>query len=315
LDGIAFYAKKATVDGAEVITYYADKACTIPVNNLFNVTKTDANANALLEARYLAEESKQLAYQIGNTNGEWVNVSFYIHTGAEAKNYRLEVWSGDRNGAGNPVNSYVAFEMNSTENAESDFTTYISQYEDDKKGYETNKNAVAFENGFSWYDSASYLRYNKDLDKNGYGNLYADRYTYSDNASGIAYLSYEDSVLGSKFVRILADYSFEDVTVTPASRNDNTPDTSAPEEDTATGDETNFFMLFSSIAIAAVLVFVIAAVAVRKILKKLGKLPKNPFARKPKKDKAAKTETTENKPAPKKAKPAETRDEDSPYND
>ena len=315
LDGIAFYAKKSTVNGAEVVTYYADKACTIPVNNLFNVTKTDTNADALLEARYLAEESKQLAYQIGNTNGEWVNVSFYIHTGAEAKNYRLEVWSGDRNGAGNPVNSYVAFDMNSTENAESDFTTYISQYEDDKNGYETNKNAVAFESVFSWYDSASYLRYNKSLDKNGYGNLYADSYTYSANESGIAYLSYEDSILGSKFVRILADYAFEDVTVTPATRNESTPDTSAPDEDEATGDETNFFMLFSSISIAAVLVFVIAAVAVRKILKKLGKLPKNPFARKAKKAKPAKTEATEAKPETKTAKPAETLDEDSPYND
>lgn len=311
LDGIAFYAKKATVNGQEVVTYYADRDCTVPVNNLFDVTKTDANADAILEARYLAEEGKQLAYTVGNTAGEWVNVSFYIHTGAEAKNYRLEVWSGDRNGKGNPVDSYVAFDMNNTDDAENLFTTYMTQYEDDKNGYETNKSAVAFENVFSWYDSDSYLRYNKNLDENGYGNLYAESYTYSANESGIAYLSYKE---GNE-VRILADYAFEDVTVTPAERNDSSTDSSDPEEDAATGDETNFFMLFSSIAIAAVLVFVIAAVAVRKLLKKLGKLPKNPFARKPKKSKPAKTEETEAKPEAPKAQPEETLDEDSPYND
>ena len=313
LDGIAFYAKKEIVDGNEVITYYADRACTIAVNNLFDVTKTDENSTAILEARYLAEANKELVYTVGYTNEQWVNVSFYIHTGEEAKTYRLEVWSGERNGAGNPVDSYVAFDMNDDSDAESYFTSYITQYTEDKTAYETEKNAVAFENVFSWYDSDSYLRYNKSLDKKGYGNLYADSFVYSSKESGVAYLCYQE---GNE-VRILADYKYEDVTVIPATPNDGSDNVSSPEDSTTTGDETNFFMLFSSIAIAAVLVFVIIAVIVRKLLKKFGKLPKNLFARKAKKEKKAKEVTTEEKPEVKPAAPKakEELDEDSPYND
>ena len=307
LDGIAYYYNNGK--------YFADKACTIEVNNLLNVTKTETNATAILEARYLAirgEETRQLAYQIGNTQGQWVSVSFYIHTGSEAKNYRLEVWSGERNGKGNPVDTYVAFDMNSDADAESEFTQYVTNYEDNKTDAKY-ANADVFENVFSWFDSDSYLRYNKSIDKNGIGNLYAESYTYADNESGIAYLQYKDS----NIIRIFADYAFEDKTVTPTTPTDSSTDSSTSDKDESTGDETNFFMLFSSIAIAAVLVFVIAAVAVRKLLKKLGKLPKKSTGSKSKKEKKAKAETTDVKPEVKPAAPEakEELDEESPYND
>ena len=314
LDGIAFYAKKTTVNGQTVTTYYADKACTILVNNLLDVTKTATNTTAILEARYLAEENRQLMYTVGDTNGEWVNVSFYIHTGAEAKNYRLEVWSGERptaanpNGKGNPVDSYVVFDMNYAGDASTQFPEFITKYENNKDKY---SNADAFESVFSWYDSDGYLRYNKDIDDNRYGNLYAESYTYSKNTSGVAYLKYQE---GNE-VRIFADYVYEDVTVTPASRDDGNDDVSTPDEEPAATDETNFFMLFSSISIAAVLVFVIAAVAVRKIMKKFGKSFKNPFAswlKKGKKEKKVKEEKAAKPEAPKAKKEV---DEDSPYND
>ena len=306
MDGIAYYAK----DGK----YYADRACTVLVNNLFDVTKTTTNTDAILEARYLAESNRELVYTVGNTNGEWFNVTFYIHTGEQAKNYRLEVWSGDRNGKGNPVDSYVAFDMNDNSDAETYFTDYVAKYQDDKAKYESDYQASAFENVFSWYDSDSYLRYNKGLNDQGdkgYGNLYAERYTYSANASGIAYLQY----LKDDEVRIFADYSFEDVIVTPAEPDTDKNETSTPDEEETATDSTNFFMLFSSIAIAAVLVFVIIAVAVRKILKKLGKLPKKSFApkaKKEKKEKQVKAEETAKPEAPKAKKEPE---EDSPYND
>src|SRR5699024_130941 len=43
--------------------------------------------------------------------GEWVTVTFYLNAGSEAKDYRLEVWSGSRDGsAPNPEGSYVIFD-------------------------------------------------------------------------------------------------------------------------------------------------------------------------------------------------------------
>ena len=145
MDGIAFYAKKTTVNDEEVITYYADKACTVPVKNLLSVTKTEDTPNGLLEARF-TEDSKQLVYTVdyAQSQGEWVTVTFYIHAGEEAKNYRLEVWSGERNGKGNPVDSYVAFDMNDDAEAEKYFTDYVAQYKENKAQYEKDYAAKAF---------------------------------------------------------------------------------------------------------------------------------------------------------------------------
>ena len=309
LDGIAFYFNSA--DGK----YYAEKdgnTYTTEVKNLVDVTKSDTNTTAILEARYAAEADRQLMATVGNTNGEWVNVTFYIHTGAEAKNYRLEVWSGERTGKANPEDSYVAFDMNYAGDAETQFADLIAKYEENTKKFEAEEyNTDVFENVFSWYDSASYLRYNKNLDDNGYGNLYADRYTYSANEEGIAYLKYTEA--GE--TRIFVDYAYEDVTVTPAALDDGSDDTTSSEEEEETTNETNFFMLFSSIAIAAVLVFVIITVAVRKLLKKLGKLPKKSFAPKAKKEKKEKKVKAEKTEEPKAPKAQEETDEDSPYND
>ncbi len=307
LDGIAFYYNKA--DSTYYARYDKDKdQYSVPVKDLYDVTKKSDTDTNLLPCRFEKQESKQLMAKVGNTGDSWQNVSFYIHTGASAKTYRLEVWSGERNGAGNPVDSYVAFDMNNASDAENTFTKIISDYENDKEGFEA-KGAVAFESVFSWYDSASYLRYDKELDKNKYGDLYAESYTYSKNTSGTAYLEYTES----DTLRIFADYSFQDVTVTPASIDKN-DSSSTPDNDknTSSGDDTNFFMLFSSIAIAAVLVFVIAVVVIRKILEKTGKLQKKSRTSKAKKAKKEKAEKTEKTDAP---KAKEEPDEDSPYND
>ena len=52
-----------------------------------------------LTPRTIASEAQgtaALEYKEFETNGEWRTYTFYIHTGSEAKNYRLEVWSGTR---------------------------------------------------------------------------------------------------------------------------------------------------------------------------------------------------------------------------
>ena len=90
-DGIAFYYK----DGK----YYADSAKTVEVLDLTSVTALEKRADAY------GKQDMQITV---NGTGEWATVTFYIHPGDSGKNYRLEVWSGSRDGAvKNPASSYV----------------------------------------------------------------------------------------------------------------------------------------------------------------------------------------------------------------
>ena len=292
-NGIAFYCKKETNN------YFLDAELTKPVRSLGAITQTgdaDLDQNRPLSARYTAEENKQLMAKVGYTDGEWAHVSFYIHTGATAKNYRLEVWSGarDAGATANPANSYVIFDMNYAGDAESNFTTLVDEHKDDA-------DAVSFESVFSYYDSAKFLRYDANLDENNVGNVYKDSYKPSDYTEGVAYLDYTE---GNER-RIFADYSYSDVTVAAAVEDDTT-DTEEEETEKETASETNFWLLASSVAIAVVLVLAVLSILIRKVMEKVNKGRKKkvraPKAKKEKKVKAAKVEN-------------EKVDEDSPYND
>lgn len=290
-NGIAFYWNATTGN------FYADKDCTVLVRDIANVTEGSVGMGIPqpLQARYNAEEDKQLMAKVGYTNGEWVHVSFYIHTGDTAKNYRLEVWSGarDADATANPANSYVLFDVNYTGDAESNFTTLIDEHKDDA-------DAVSFESVFSYYDSAKFLRYDASLDENNVGNVYEDSFTPSDYTSGVAYLAYTE---GNE-QRIFADYSYSEVTVAATVAEDTT--TEEETEETETESETNFWLLASSIAIAVVLLLAILSIVIRKIVEKINKgRKKRTRAPKAKKDKKVKAEKTSK----------EKVDEDSPYND
>ena len=108
-------------------------------------------------------------------------------------------------------------------------------------------------------DSAKYLRYDETLDVNGVGNSY-ESYLPSAYTSGIAYLKY----VGVEGYEMYADYSLSEVTVTPDAEEE---DTTTEEEDEHNHEgETNFGLLFSSIAVAVVLVLAVASIIVRKIV-------------------------------------------------
>ncbi|MBR1975009.1 MAG: hypothetical protein IKA20_04090 [Clostridia bacterium] len=290
-DGIAFYYNEANK------VYYADKAKTLPVSNLAFLTKKTADDETHpLPCRYAAENSKQLMAKVEYVGDVWQTVSFYIHTGETAKNYRLEVWSGDRNGAANPADSYVIFDMNYTGDAESNFATLIEENKD-------NANATSFENVFSYFDSDKYLRYNVELDTNKVGNVYEKSYDATEQTAGVAYLTYTEE----NETRIFADYSYQDKTVAATIEDDNSNSGSSSESKDKEESDTNVWLLISSIAIAAVLVLAIASIALQKVLKKVKKTATKKAPVKAKKEKATK----------KAAKPAkkEAVDEDSPYND
>ena len=194
---------------------------------------------------------------VSNTNGEWKIVTFYIHTGDVAKNYRLEVWSGDRNGAGNPDGSYVIFDTYNPGSAESNFTSLLEEFED--------KATDKFDGVFSYFDTAMHLRYNATLDENKLGNLYEENYTPTAQTEGIAYLRYDTT----EELTVFADYQYSEKAVTAS-----TPDSDDDhdhDDDSETTTDTNIWLLASSLAIAIILVFVVISIIVRKILKKVRK--------------------------------------------
>ncbi len=248
-DGIAFYYKESDQK------YYAykddDATYKVAVNDLASVSA--------LTPRYTAEAGKDLKIEVKGTAATpvWQTVTFYIHTGDQAKNYRLEVWNGDRESKVNPQGSFVIFDAYSPDMVDEKFATLI-----DQRVEEIDENAELgnyFESVFSFYDSAKFLRYDKTADKNEVGDSYTS-YASSAYAQGVAYLNYANAKAGE--YEIYADYSYAETLVTADPQED---DSETEEEETET-DSTNVWLLASSIAIAAALLFAVVSLIVRKLV-------------------------------------------------
>ncbi len=241
MDGIAYYYDPVND------RYCADKALTTPVVNLSTVSE--------LLPRYEAQASKEMKATVTDTAGEWKTVTFYIHTGDLAKNYRLEVWSGARDGAGNAAGSYVIFDHNSPASDETNFKGLLDEYEDDET-------ADKFYGVFSYFDTANYLRYNANLDENKIGNLYEDNYTPTANEEGIAYLRRDTATL----LEVFADYQYSEKAVTASSVEEDKPDDEVTADD---DNETNVWLLVSSLSVAGILILVVLSIVIRKTAKKI----------------------------------------------
>ncbi len=258
---IAFYH-----DGGN---YYADAEKKVQVFGLADITKaSEEDETKPLPYRYLGNDARALKKEVKDTDG-WVTVSFYIHTGYLAKNYRLEVWSGTRDGS--VVNkstdekpSYVLFDMNNPGTAEDNFTKLVEE----KKEME---GADMFESVFSYFDTDKFLRYDKALDTEKVGNLYIDSFDPTAQTAGVAYLAYEEN---GNFT-VLADYALSEVEVVATAETEDDDNTTEEEDDHDHADGTNLAMLFSSLAIAIVLVFAIGSIILRKVLKNHVKVKKS----------------------------------------
>ncbi len=258
MNGIAFYYDKAND------RYCADEALKVPVIDLATVAGLTHRTEAA------SADGHELEVEIPadkiNKN-EWTTVTFYVHTGDKAKNYRLEVWNGGKDGKGNAKDTYLVVDTNNPGSAESNFTSLLESYKD--KVAEEDK----FESVFSYFDTASFLRYNKDLDENKIGNLYEENYTPSAQKEGIAYLKYEED----DYVTVFADYQYSEKTVTASEVEEEVEE----EETEETEPETNVWLLASSLAIAGVLILAIVSILVRKVFLKNRK---NRIAKKDKKN-------------------------------
>ncbi len=242
MTGIAYYYDNGV--------YYADSAKTIAVNNV-----ADINAE-LLKPRYLAESAatRVLEQELTFADNEWTTVTFYLHTGDSAKNYRLELWSGDKAGNGNAAGQYVVFDYNNPGEAQSNFTKYLDDDDFVKAGEQK------LESVFSYYDTASFLRYNSDLDEKETGNLY--EYTASANTEGIAFLKHK-SENGYAYT-FFADYQYTEKVVTASAVEEEAEEEETEEEEDS---DTNVWLLVSSLSVAGVLLIAIASIVIQKAVK------------------------------------------------
>lgn len=310
-NGVAFYAK----DNNGVKEYYANEAKTDRVYDLASLT------NVKDFARYTDNaKTGVLSMRLeGTVDAEWVECFFYIHTGDEAKSYRLEVWSGARdNSEKSAADSFVAFEQISWSADETSFGNLKTEKLDEareaykatlsenekytEEGFRAYYDKLAY-SAFSFFDSAKFLRYDETLDKESVGNSYDD-YDSTAYSEGLVYFLFEDE----RGVSVFADFSYTDVTVSADVDEDEDDDHDHDDTDAST-DGTNVWLLASSLVMAGALLLAVVSIIVRKILKKYGKthvrVRKAPKA---KKEKAEKKETAE-------VLPEEPKDENDPYND
>ena len=319
-DGIAYYYNRA--DGK----YYAHSDYTLEVSDLASVPAlTPRFAN--VDDNGDQNAARQLMMTVYGT-GEWVTCTFYIHTGSEAKNYRLEVWSGSRDGAEavNPAGSYVIFDTASPSSVDSfdDLTDEAIDMLIEQNDEWTTEEDVRnnYENilyyAYSFYDSPAFLRYDSTLDVDEVGNQYTS-YTPSSYSEGIVYLYYMDetSEPGNTLCTMFVDYSYTDVTVSPDSTDDTTDDT----EDTTDTTDTNMWLFISSLVIAIALIIAVIGLIVQKIVRKAhirkaraaAAASPNASRRRYPVKKATEAPAEEKKAEP--AKPEEKPDDGNPYDD
>lgn len=227
--------------------------------------------------------------------GKWITVNYVIHAGSEAKSYRLELWSGERDKTTTPGNndggsvlfdySYtsisdttlrdeyeneiiLAYQQLLLDNGVTGFATStenISYYEklvkdnnlgEKVNGYEVLKNYTAHYYTYSLYDSADYQPYNATIasaDSTGYD------YSIEDYSESLAYFEVKDGDVYNVF----ADYSAIDQSVSLDSDTDHDHD-----EDEEKKDNSNVWLLVSSILLVVALFFAMIAILVKDMLKK-----------------------------------------------
>ena len=189
--------------------------------------------------------------------GKWMDVTFYVHTGNTAKDYRLEVWAGSRDytvaedgtvtpsGAKIPANSYLFFDAYTSTDASENYDALLDETVDDLKelhNVATDENlpaAYALYYTYTFYDAKDYLRYDETTDEDKLGDPYGS-YAQSAYSEGIAWLKSETAEGTALFL----DYSTTDVTVDADDLTADDEDTHDHSHDTAS--ETNVWLIVSS---------------------------------------------------------------------
>lgn len=293
--------------GAEATYYYVEdgKANTSKV-----VYGVDTTVAAL---RYNNTEASSAPYSftidtVANPEyaDKWITVTFYIHAGAETKNYKLELWSGSREAdssyteVGYAKDSYVIFDYSNL--GESlDQTTFdglvngyvtdiieeykkiIPEFEDNDgnindleklAGEENRVNKYNYEASyytFSLFDSEAFIPFNGEINKDGTGYSF----NYSESAESLAYLKVIDSGVpegGDLNDAIYTMSSFIDYSIIDKDIDiigePTAPDDSNSDSSVSSESSVNVLLLASSIILVVAIFGAIAAIFIRDFVKK-----------------------------------------------
>ncbi len=223
---------------------------------------------------------------------QWVNVSFVIRAGSEAKSYRLELWSGKREEmitTGNNEGGTVIFDYNYTSSSDAEwkelyedriiysYKQQLAEKEGALDNIETSDmnirdwEKLAIENGiniddsykahyytYSLYDSADYKPFNKDVASDGATGY---DYSVSDQTETLVYLQ----VKNRNSYTIFADYSEIDKSITLNNPADPEPN---PDPKPDSSSDGSIWLLASSIVLVIALIFAIIAIFLKDALKK-----------------------------------------------
>ena len=261
--------------------------------------------------RYTQEESTPYSFTIDAiANPEladrWITVSFFIHTGNAAKNYRLEVWSGTRDGAyteGVTEGSYVLFDYSSVSLDESTYSSLLSHYSDSIIEYyrdaleqadpsivfDSNSENIAYYEKlaadmgldlndliydysaqyytYTLYDSATYIPFNGETAEEGESGY---NYTYSEYSEQLAALRVDDTMNASGQLKSTPMLGmFIDYSALDKDISLTSPPEATEDEETVVPDDgTNVWLLASSIVMVVAILIAIAVLVLRDMRKR-----------------------------------------------
>lgn len=246
--------------------------------------------------------------KVENTNGKWKTVNFVIHTGSNAKKYKLELWSGARNETGVTDGNYaegaVAFDYSSYSVTSSNYANVIGEYENTViDGYKALLKKYGLESEIS-SNSENIAYYEELVDRlikegkltetaelTAFRQLYTAKYytfTLYDSANYVPFNSTtaKDGETGynykaSDFSEVLAYFEYEDTNqnshnvfldYSSVDQNItlNTSDGDTDEDETEEESTVNgdLLLYISSILLVVVLLLTIAFILGRKFWKK-----------------------------------------------
>ena len=213
---------------------------------------------------------------------KWIDVNFYVRTGSEQKTYRLELWAGARDNKtdGFPAGGYVFFDGSSSgsisnfESLRDDVTgakgLLLENEANRLSGDEEKLNeSLALYYTFTFYDSASYLRHDREHEEVDYNKW--ENYTQSSYEEGIVWLKCYDTD-GSLYGKapsysVYLDYTPLETSVSPYEPEEDTDEPEEDETDTDADSSTNIWLVLSSSLLAVVTLFAVGAVIFRMVRK------------------------------------------------
>lgn len=236
---------------------------------------------------------------------KWITISFVLHAGSEGKNYRLELWSGERekthtehNTSGAVIfdHSYTSVSDDKLRDAyESEIINSYKKLLSDNGQLSalptSSENIAFFEKLVSGLVAEGKLEASKyEAIKNSYEAYYYNyslydsvgfkpfnqdkasegtlgyEYKLSDYSEILTYLAVKEATEDGYEYNYFVDYSAIDVSVSFVEGSEDEDE--EEDEDTSTENNTNVWLLASSILLVVAMAFAIASIFIRDMLKK-----------------------------------------------